>query len=266
MSESTEYESDYKSRFIPGDYLNQYFNVVDQTNHNILKFIVDTTQEYQAKINDCTVLNFGCGPCIDTVVSLAPLCKEIHMSDYLPENLAEIQAWIKSTPGAFDWKTYIQHSLQIEADSTSGPDASHITEEDITRREALLRNKITQLLVGDAAQQQPLGNNTSQHYDVISMFFCMEVAASNTDEFHAMLNNVCQLLKPGGLLIWAVTAHSDAYPVGDKFFRITVLTEDDIRQSLQDIIVTDSLKVQSFKVVEHEHVQDIYMLTAIKKS
>jgi hypothetical protein len=262
-TEATQYETDYNAKFGPRAYLNEYFQEVDQTNHNVMQFIVETTEMYPAKLANAKLLNFGCGPAIDTMMSFAPQCAEIHMSDYLAGNLAEVQQWVNHAPNAFDWEIFLRRALSLESHNTI-PDAE-VAQADLEAREALIRQKMTQFLVGDAAQAQPLGDAATARYDVVSLFFCLEAAATTIEQWREMVKNVFSLLKPSGLLVWVMTAkQSKAYYVGDELFNIVPLKQSDIEAALEGIIAADSLKIQYFDVVEHEHVEGAYMVTALK--
>ncbi len=44
---TTAFETDYDAKFGPRAYLNNYFQqYVDQTNHNVMQFIIKTTKMY----------------------------------------------------------------------------------------------------------------------------------------------------------------------------------------------------------------------------
>lgn len=258
-----QYETDYQAKFGPIAYLNEYFQEVDQTNHNVMQFIVETTKHYRAQLENAKLLNFGCGPAVDTMMSFAPLCAEIHMSDYVAGNLAEVERWVNQAPNAFNWEIFLRRALSLES-GNSVPDEA-IAPANINARMDLMRQKMTQFLIGDAAQAHPLGEAAAASYDVLSLFFCLEAAATSIEQWREMVKNVSSLLKPNGLLVWVMTAkQSKAYYVGDELFNIVPLKQNDIETALDGIIVPDSLRVNYFDVVEHEHVEGAYLVTALK--
>jgi leucyl-tRNA synthetase len=258
-----QYETDYQGKFGPKAYLDEYFQEVDQTNHNVMQFIVETTKTYESILKGVKLLNFGCGPCVDTMMSFAPYCAEIHMSDYLAGNLAEVQSWVNGDPDAFNWDIFLRRALRLE--SARELTDAEIPASEVATRVALMRKKMTQFLVGNAQQSHPLGEAATASYDALGMFFCLEAAATNIEEWQQMVKNVFSLLKPNGLLVWVMTAkQSKAYYVGDELFNIVPLKESDIKTALEGIIIADSLKIQYFDVVEHEHVEGAYMVTALK--
>ncbi len=259
MSAAPQYETNYDDKFDARDYLNEYFQVVDQTNANLLKFIVEVLQKED--ISGAKVINFGCGPCIDTVISVAPKCTEIHMSDYLDANLQEVREWIAQAPDAFNWEHFLRSGLQLEAEFAQAD--TTVTDAQIAERSAIIRQKITQLMTGDAKQAQPLGAEGHQQYDALVMFFCLEAAAADFAEWQQMVQNVMSLLKPNGLIIWAMTAlQTEGYQVGDETFQVIPLKENDIRDALAPCVASESLQIDYFDVVEHELVQGAFLVTA----
>lgn len=259
MSAAPQYETNYDEKFRARDYLNQYFQVVDQTNANLLKFVMQVMQ--REDISGTKVINFGCGPCIDTIISIAPSCAEIHMSDYLDSNLQEIREWLAHAPDAFNWDHFVRSSLQLEAELAQT--ATDISAEHIAERNAIIRQKITQLMTGDAKQAQPLGAAGHQQYDVLVMFFCLEAAAADFAEWQRMVQNVMSLLKPNGLIIWVMTAlQTEGYQVGTETFQVIPLKEADIKTALTPCIKPNSLQIDYFDVIEHDLIQGAFLVTA----
>jgi hypothetical protein len=82
------------------------------------------------------VLVFGTGPTLHQVFLAAPKASEIHLADYLPANLEEIERWRTRDPAAHDWRAFVRYTLECEG--LTAP-----TDGDITRREELTRSKIT---------------------------------------------------------------------------------------------------------------------------
>ncbi len=69
----------------------------------------------------------------------APHASELHLADYLPENLHEIERWLAREPGAHDWRPFVRYTLQCEG--IVAP-----TDEQVAQREELTRAKVTRLL------------------------------------------------------------------------------------------------------------------------
>ena len=105
-------------------------------------------------------LEIGCGPTVHHVLPLAPFVSEIHMADYLPDNLEQVRRWRDGVPDAHRWNHYTALTLSLEGRET--------TNAEIERRETDTRRKITSLLHCDLKRDQPL--HTAQ-----TVFRCHEL-------------------------------------------------------------------------------------------
>lgn len=60
------------------------------------------------------VLDFGCGPCIHTVISASSKCDSIVCAEYTESNRKEIEKWLVEDEDAFDWKMVLQNVTSLE--------------------------------------------------------------------------------------------------------------------------------------------------------
>ncbi len=60
------------------------------------------------------MLDFGCGPTIQGVLSASKWYKEVYLSDYTEGNRREVQNWIDRDPQAFDWGQYFTRIAGFE--------------------------------------------------------------------------------------------------------------------------------------------------------
>ncbi len=60
------------------------------------------------------MLDFGCGPTIQGVLSASKWYKEIYLSEYTAANREELKKWIERVPQAFDWGQYFTRIAQFE--------------------------------------------------------------------------------------------------------------------------------------------------------
>ena len=57
-------------------------------------------------------LELGCGPTVHRLLPLAPHVAELHVRDYLDENLDEVRAWRDAAPEAHDWRRFTRAALR----------------------------------------------------------------------------------------------------------------------------------------------------------
>lgn len=100
----------------PQEYLKQYYSQ---------DFIPDDEEAIQQRLvaflkrSDRTftrAIDVGCGPTVHLHTALAPYVGELHLADYLPDNLCAVERWLRDTPDAHNWDLKIKHVLELEND------------------------------------------------------------------------------------------------------------------------------------------------------
>jgi nicotinamide N-methyltransferase/methyltransferase len=204
--------------FDPRTYLEENFEVVDDEDKFTIQFIHSSLK----LIDDQLLIHeFGGGPALYSVATLASKAREIHFSDAVEANLHEVESWIKARPGVFNWENHIRLALEVEG-LPADQDA-------IIKREADMRRLITKIMLCDAQAPNPL-EPFHFSYDLVTAHHCTDVAATNVNEWFQVIKNVSTLVRPGGYLLLSVTTGSTLYTVGDKVFRCVDLTPSEIEQ------------------------------------
>ena len=203
---------------MPREYLADYYRVVEPDERETIAFFADAMKE--APVGEA-VLVFGTGPTLHHVFLAAPKASEIHLADYLPANLEEIERWRTRDPAAHDWRAFVRYTLECEG--LTAP-----TDEEITRREELTRSKITRLLQVDARRPVPL----DQRYATVISAYCADSATDDRATWETLMANITGLVGPGGLFITAALRRCRSYLVGDKRFPSANVDEHDMRRVL----------------------------------
>src|SRR5262249_2133867 len=151
-----------------------------------VEFLVETLRRLpQAPV--ARALDFGTGPALYTIFSLAPVAQEIHLAEYLPDNRAALTAWKDQTPAAYDW-----------ADSVpDGPKLEGVVEpsvEQIGVREAETRAKITEIVPCDAALPDPMGAERRETYPLVTTHYCAEGATDDKATWRVYMGNIATLV------------------------------------------------------------------------
>jgi hypothetical protein len=176
-----------------------------------------------------TMLEFGGGPSVFHLISAAVRVDEIHFSDYVPSNLAEIQAWRDNKSDAFSWSFYVKQALIAEGIEP--------TDDHIQGREQLLRKKLTKLLHVDARANQPLGSFTRQ-YDTVALNLVLEGIDASLSEWREMLKRIIDLIVPGGYLVMISLTGAIYWELNNQRFPAISLQLNDIIAALIDEHVT----------------------------
>jgi hypothetical protein len=179
------------------------------------------------------MIEIGCGPAIHHVLPAVPYVSEVHMADYLEENLEYIRAWKDGRSGAANWHGFTALTLKLEGRSCD--------EQEIAQRESELKSKITSLIWCDLRRDVPLGHHTQ--YPVVGCFYCTEVVGctdatpASKEEWRKVMARVANLVAPNGYLFLSAVKESCFYalysPEGKtRRLPVTFLTEQDFRDTL----------------------------------
>lgn len=208
----------FEADWVPREYLADYYRTVEPDELETIAFFVEALRESEP---DRPVLFFGVGPTLHHVFLAARTASEIHLGDYLPANLAEIQRWIDGADDAHDWRPFIRYTLQCEG--LAAP-----TEADLSRRAELTRRKITKLVQVDARDPRPLPGR----YSTVISAYCADSATDDRGTWQTYMRHITGLVLPGGIFITAALRRSSGYLVGGKAFPSARVDEDDLRAVL----------------------------------
>jgi hypothetical protein len=208
----------FEQEWVPREYLADYYRTVEPDELETIAFFVDAIRE--ARPGE-PILLFGVGPTLHHVFLAAEKASELHLADYLPANLREIERWIERDPSAHDWRPFVRYTLQCEG-------ITDPTDEQITAREELTRAKITRLLPADARDATPV----PRAYETVISAYCADSATADRAVWALFMRNISGLVRPGGLFITAALRRARFYTVGGKRFPSANIDEHDLREVL----------------------------------
>jgi hypothetical protein len=221
--------------WVPREYLRDYYTTVEPDELATIAFFVDAVRRAE---RGRPVLFFGVGPTLHHVFLAAETASEIHLADYLAANLAEIRRWLDRDPGAHDWRPFVRYTLQCEG-------VPHPTERQVTEREELTRDRITELVRLDGRVRDP----APERYATVISAYCADSATSGRASWEPFLRNVVDRVGPGGLFVTAALRRSRGYVVGGKTFPSADIDEVDVREVLAPELAGSG-------VVEVRHLSD----------
>jgi hypothetical protein len=205
---------------VPRDYLSDYYSLVEPDERETIAFFAGAIED---AADGEAVLVFGTGPTLHHVFLAAPKASEIHLADYLPANLEEIERWRTRDPAAHDWRPFVRYTLECEGLATP-------TDEEIAQREELTRSKITRLVQVDARRPVAL----DQRYATVISAYCADSATDDRLVWETLMANITGLVGSDGLFLTAALRRCRSYSVGDKRFPSANVDEHDLRRVLVD--------------------------------
>lgn len=227
--------------WVPRDYLAEYYREVQEDELSTLRYFVEQIRVAAPG----PMLCFGCGPTLHHVFLAAPYASEIHLADYVPENLAEIERWKRADQNAHDWSPFVRYTLLCE----SGRDPSEAA---IAERTALLRDKIAGLVPADAHLDDPLGPEYRARFSVVLSPYCAESATGERATWTKFCRNIASLVRPGGLFLTSALRNCARYKSGSRFFAATPIDVADLERVLLEDFQPGSVVVEARDVPDHE--------------
>ncbi len=212
----------FDTEWEPGAYLKEYYSEIEPEERATIAFFVEAMKDAD---RSQPALIFGAGPTLHHAFLAADKVSELHLGDYLPANLHEIERWLRRDREAHDWRPFIRYTLQCE-----GVDRPAL--EEITFREEMTRGRITGLLQVDLRAENPLGIEATRQYATVISAYCADSATSDKAEWAAYMQRIVGLVQPGGMLLVAALRRSRGYVVGGKTFPSANIDEADLQAVL----------------------------------
>jgi hypothetical protein len=208
----------FERDWVPREYLADYYRTVEPDELETIGFFVDVMREVRAGE---PILLFGVGPTLHHAFLAAEKASELHLADYLPANLREIERWLERDATAHDWRPFVRYTLQCEGI----PDP---TDAQVAAREELTRSKITRLLRADARDAAPLPGA----YETVISAYCADSATADRAVWAQLMGHIGGLVRPGGLFVTAALRRARYYTVGGKRFPSANIDEHNLRAVL----------------------------------
>lgn len=212
------------SLFEPRSYLNEYYGDIGPENLALMGFF---TRAFRVIPVGGTMLEFGGGPTVYSLITAASQVDEIHFCDYLESNLEEVRKYLRGSPRSFDWRPFVETALMLEF-------GRKCSVQELLQREAEIRRRVTRVMHCDASLASPLPGMRNV-YDIVVSNFCAESATDDLPQWRKFVRNIASLLRPGGKLIMSALKGARYYTVGRRKFPAVDINEHDLAQVLLEV-------------------------------
>ena len=228
----------FDTEWEPSAYLKEYYSEIEPEERETIAFFVDAMKDAD---RTQTALVFGVGPTLHHVFLAAEKVSEIHLGEYLPANLHEIERWLGRDPEAHDWRRFVEYTLECEG-------LDRPASEEITFREEMTRARITRLLHVDLRAENPLGVENTRQYATVISAYCADSATGDKAEWATYMQRLAGLVRPGGMLLVAALRRSHGYVVDGKTFPSANVDETDLQAVLEPRFGRRNLTIQACKL------------------
>lgn len=201
-------------------------------------------EQFRLKAPKGRFIELGCGPTIHHIFPFAPHVSEIHMADYLEENLEQVRLWRGAAQGAHEWSQYAAMTLRHEGQEDSP--------QNVAQREDLARKKITRVMRCDLKNETPA--EFRGQYDALGCFYCAEEIGISIEEWQKVLARVADFLRPGGILYMSALAGMKTYQVRDSAgtmveYPCACVNEEEVLKALPKVgFVSNSINIKTSNI------------------
>lgn len=259
MNNITIVPGSYNDNWYSKDYLSEFYNppeiVFDEL--EAIKFQVDFSKTIK---NNPIALEFGAGPTAHRAIAIAPYVSEIHIAEYLHENINELKKWIYKDIGRHNWDHYVEYILKCEG-------IKNPTNELISKRKELTRRKITKVFQADAGNTEPLGKQYHGYYLHVYSGFCADSATGDKKIWEKYMRNISSLVAPDGTFLIGALRKTSYYKTGSHYFPNANIDEHDLRRVLELDFLPESVTIEVKAIPGmKEHGYEGIILAHAKKS
>ncbi|CAL8363337.1 unnamed protein product [Lota lota] len=219
----------YQTKFDASTYLGYCYQLAQspaqKDNWRFVKFVLSQLSRTfsSGQHKGQRLIEVGTGPTLHTVLSACAHYKEMVLSDYAEVNRRELEKWLRSEEGHFDWRAHMQFVCDLEGTRT--PDEISAT----------LRQRIVSVLKCDVTLENPFHPVVLEPADCVLSSLCLEAACQDRDAYRRSLGAVADLLRPGGILVLIGDLEENFYTVGEQRFDTVCLSRDFIEETLTQL-------------------------------
>ncbi|XP_053308432.1 nicotinamide N-methyltransferase-like [Spea bombifrons] len=170
-----------------------------------------------------TLIDIAAGPTIYHLLSACEVFKKIITSDFLEQNRAEVEKWLKKEPGALDWTDIVKRVCELEGNR-----------ENWEKKEEKLRRTVKQVLQCDVLKKKPFEPITLPPADCLISCLCLEGACPDVAAYCNALKSFKDLLKPGGHIIIQSCLNATFYLVGKNRFSALAISKEQVKESFEE--------------------------------
>ncbi|XP_069803936.1 indolethylamine N-methyltransferase-like [Dendropsophus ebraccatus] len=214
----------YQSSFEPKAYLASFCSL-GSGRDDILRFRLKKCYETfgPGGLRGDVLVDIGTGPAIYHLLSACESFPHIIATDFTDNNRQELERWLRSEPGTYDWSEIVKTVCDLEGNRDNW-----------VEKENKLRSRVREVVKCDVTKSNPLDPTVILPADCLITALCLETACRDIDEYRRSLRNITTLLKPGGHLVLIGVLGDSFYKVGGKTFFCLPLDEQIIRNAVID--------------------------------
>ncbi|XP_075047517.1 nicotinamide N-methyltransferase-like [Mixophyes fleayi] len=182
--------------------------------------------------------------------------KDIYLLKFKEKCVMEMNRWLNTRTGAFDWNHALTHFTKLEGNSDQCED-----------KEIKLKTAIKQIVKCDIEKENLTDPVVLPQADCVISAWLLELISKDQDDYIRYLKKITKLLKPGGQLILFGVLNATYFMIGQDRFHYFKYDENYARKVLTgEGFIIDHCDVLKRKAVSDlSDYQGVIFITAHKK-
>lgn len=245
--------------FVPALYNKTYYSSVMQDEAALIKWQAGALDKLLRRYLLLRGLNgfdwmfdAGSGPAVHHLFALAKYSKMLHLADFMPENIAEIQKWVENSPEAHNWGVFIDEILKAEGIEP--------TTKNVAARAKEVRKKISSYSTLDLKRRVSPKLRGSSPF--VTSYFVADSATGSKSVFARMTKNAFDIVAEDGLFVATYLGGCTKYLVGRRWLSSANVTEHDINSALTHA-GAKNVTIWRFNTPEMEHEGFTHIFAAV---
>lgn len=177
----------------------------------------------QGHITGDSLIDISYGSFIHHLYSACDFFKEITLLRGTEKCVMELNKWLNTRTGAFDWS----HASEIHTDVSGNSD--QYQDQDMR-----LKAAIKQIMKCDLQKENLIEAENLPQADCVISACLLDVTCEDQKEFDHNLRKISNLLKPRGHLLFFGVKNASYMMVGEEKFHILKYDETHVRKALTD--------------------------------
>ena len=165
--------------------------------------------------NSLSVLNFGGGPSLVSLIYQAEKARDYVQADYAKSSRDEVMKWVNGDPAAFSWREHVRHCLSLECKA--------ITEMAVAEREKRMRSVFKAAIPCDIFADEIVAPESAGPYDYVICTGVLDTVCTSVASLVTSVRRLAGLVKEGRYLHIEMSYDTEeacraSYTVGDYVY------------------------------------------------
>ncbi|XP_075047541.1 nicotinamide N-methyltransferase-like [Mixophyes fleayi] len=215
----------HEDKFDSRDFLDTYFSSKTEKDFadESVKFPMEALHRFfnAVQIKGEILIDITTGPVVHHLYSACEFFKKIYLLRFNEECIIELNRWLNTRTGAFEWNHATEYAANLEGNSDQCED-----------KDMRLKTAITKIVKCDMEKKNLTDSVVLPQADCVISATILEASSKDQDDYIRSLRKIIALLKPCGCLILVGILNATYYVNGKDRFNLFKYDENFLRNVL----------------------------------